>query len=157
MKTPREIFDRIKQVENRDYMGFSTGVLLGYLPYKKAKEFLKEEATEEEWKHDNPSEKQVKGDMEEYMGFALGKVEDHRGISSGRSIEKMTEWLWLLGDDELVNFATDSEHYENYGAPILKKICDKYGIENDILETEAFINMSEGKPCCAECDEGCGA
>lgn len=156
MKTSEEISDRIKEVNGEDYLGFSTEVLVGYLPYEYAKEFLAEEATEEEWKNDNPSEKQVKEDMEEYMGFALGKCEDHRGISAGRSISKMVEWLWLLGDDELVRFANDDDNYMNYGAPILKKICDKYEIENDILKTEAFTNMSERKPCCSGCDEGCG-
>jgi len=60
------------------------------------------------------------------VAFGWGKVRNHRGLSADRTILKMKAWLWLLGDDELEAFAADYANYPQYGAPILKAICEKY-------------------------------
>lgn len=78
----------------------------------------------------------IKAAMGKYMEFAWDKVADQRGISASRSIEKMQEWAWLLGDDEVVAWCNDLALYPQYGAPILGRICEKYGFpipESDIL------------------------
>jgi hypothetical protein len=65
----------------------------------------------------------------------------------------MSAWLWLLGEEELHQFAEDSKNYPQYGAPILKKICEKYGFP--VPEGEAIANMSQGLSCSQYCEEGC--
>jgi hypothetical protein len=82
------------------------------------------------------------------MAFAWGKARDHRGISASRSVEKMRTWVWLLDDPEI------TANYQNYGAPILRAICERYGFP--IPDGDDMRRMSEGEPCRDGCDEGCG-
>jgi len=65
----------------------------------------------------------------EYVDFAWLRAcqEDHRKVS--RCIIKLMAWLWLLEDDELLEFAADSKNYVPCGKPILVSICEKYGFE----------------------------
>ena len=63
--------------------------------------------------------------MKEYIDFAFGKAYGCRGISSGRSIWKFGEWLWLL-EDELYDFSQNDDNYPMYGVPILRKIAEKF-------------------------------
>jgi len=87
------------------------------------------------------------------MEFAWGKIEDHRGISANRSIEKMEAWLWLLDDEETLA-ALEEAPYKNYGAPKLKVICDKYGFP--VPQDETIQNMIASRPCREGCQDGCG-
>jgi hypothetical protein len=149
---------------------FTTAVCLDYLPWEQAKPFLRDEyvakveAGEEEHKQLTPDHATVLAEMKDYMPFALGKAANHRGLSANRSISKMVAWLWLLGDDELRGQIEREEiGYTNYGAPILKAICEKYDFpialeDNDWApDKTAFLRMAEGKPCEPGCIGGCGA
>ena len=93
-------------------------------------------------------------DMASYMGFAWSKAEDHRGLSSARSISKMQAWLWLLGDDELYAYASGEGNYPQYGAPILARISAKYGFA--VPQSEGLRRMIKGLPCVESCKDGCG-
>lgn len=100
------------------------------------------------------SDDRVRDEMRQYMAeVGWDKVLGHRGISAGRTVEKMTAWLWLLGDDEMVRFAEDDSNYPQYGAPILKAICEKYGFP--IPDDPAARRMAVGRRCVPDCDEGC--
>jgi hypothetical protein len=92
--------------------------------------------------------------MRDYM-YRIGweKVADHRGISTSRTIEKMTEWAWLLGDEVLIQKIQNSP-YAQYGAPKLKAICEHMGWP--IPDSEEIQRMSEGLPCSDTCELGCG-
>ena len=166
MRTQEEIVERCR-AKSAEFLSFEPEVLLDYLDYAHAKEFLEPEVTEEQWAGldhgaggNAPSHKRilVESDIPEqmagYMSFAWGKVEDHRGISAGRSIEKLKALAWLLGDDETVTFAEDSSNYPQYGAPILKCLCQRYDLP--IPEGEGLRRMAEGLPCVDGCEEGCG-
>lgn len=155
LRTMEEIKQRINKISEFDILGISADLIV-YLPYEDAKEFLKPEITEKEYEEKyrkKYTKDTIVKEIKDYMLFALGKAENHRGISASRSIEHMCAWLFLLKDDKLLEFAEDDDNYKNYGCPILKKICDKYGIEypND----EHMLNMADGKKCYEECD-GCG-
>lgn len=89
--------------------------------------------------------------MKDYMAFAWGKALDHRGISTSRSVIKMSVWLWILGDVELLAFAENSTNYRNYGVPILRKISQKYNFE---IPEEAK-SWKDGEPCQPNCEDGC--
>lgn len=61
-----------------------------------------------------------------YLAFAWEKALEKRGISASRSIDKLRQWLWLLGDDELCAVCDDDAMYPPYGIPILRRIAAKY-------------------------------
>lgn len=151
VRTIEEIITFYRASQQDDFFGFAGDVLLPYLPKDKVAEF----AEPQESYTPQPLEREfILKEMHEYMEFAWGKVEDHRGISASRSVEKMTAWLWLLKDDETRAFAENGSNYAQYGAPILKKICEVYGFpipNNSIIE-----RMAQGKPCEDDCDMGCG-
>lgn len=136
MRTIDEIIIRCQ--ESDDFFGFDQEVLLPFLPAEKAKPFLREDADLSQWKQHSLEAEVVIDQMREYMEFAWEKVQDHRGLSAGRSISKMQAWLWLLEDDETFDFAQKSSNYPQYGAPILWRICKRYGI--------AIPEGDDGKP-----------
>lgn len=152
MKTIEEIIVRCQ--ESDDFFGFDQEVLLPFLPAEKAKPYLREDADLSGWKQCPLEAEVVIKQMREYMDFAWGKVEDHRGLSANRSISKMQAWLWLLEDNETLSFAQKSSNYPQYGAPILWRICKKYGFA--IPDGDDVANMAQGKPCVYGCEYGCG-
>lgn len=154
MRKARDIVAYYITHKDEDFLGFVAEALLPFLSFEQAKPLLKPDATPENWASPEPLTGQsVLAVMEKYMSFAWGKVKDHRGISAGRSVEKMGAWLWLLGDDDLVAVAHDGENYAQYGAPILKKICEKYGFP--VPDDEGVLRMAQGKPCQSGCRDGC--
>lgn len=154
LRSQQEILDRIEEIKKLDFFGTERSDLALHLLYDNAKEFLKPDVDKESWDREVRGRRAVLDEMRDYMTFALGKIEDHRGLSAGRSISHFRAWLWLLNDDELLEFSYVTENYRNYGAPILRRIGEKYGIA---LPNESwFENMSYGLPCKLNCEDGCG-
>lgn len=154
MRTEQEIYEYYKQNRENDMMGFSAEVLLPYLSPDLVKEFLKPDADLSKWVQLELSEKAILEEMKNYMEFAWTKVINHRGISASRSVEKMSMWLFILGDDVMVEFCQDDKNYMNYGAPVLKKICEKYTFP--IPDDKGAHRMAQGEMCADECTMGCG-
>jgi hypothetical protein len=152
MRTIQEIKDQFNKLIPNDLLG-SCCDLLEFIPYEDAKEFLKPEVKKEDWTTKLLDEKTVIEEMRKYMTFALGKARNHRGISASRSIDHYKNWLWLLGDEETLAFAENSCNYQNYGVPILKKVCEKYGFK--FPQDWDLQNMAKGLPCHEDCEEGC--
>lgn len=154
MRTLDEIVQRCKSSDS--FLSFGLEVLLPYLPFSYAKELLREDADEQKWANEiyrELTEESVREQMKDYMEFAWEKVGFHKGISASRSVEKMTEWMWLLGDDEGVAFANNDDNYQPYGAPILGYICKRYDFP---IPEDSFIErMVQGKPCIDDCQNGC--
>lgn len=162
MRTQEEIVTRIR--EKRDVIfGFEAEVLLPHLDYEHAKEFLKPEASREQWEglHRNGdveeryplTEAAALRDFRSYAEFAWGKAADHRGLSAGRSVEKLTAWAWLLGRDDVL-VQVEKTDYAQYGCPKLKVICEAFGFP--IPDDEGSQRMMRGEPCVVGCDMGCG-
>ena len=151
MRTTEEVIARIQETLKTDIFGFKASALLELLTFEQAKPFLKEDASPEGWKT-CATRDQLLGCMREYMAFAWGKVEDHRGLSAGRSVEKFEAWIWALGDDAtLAEF--EAAPYAQYGAPQLAVACRAYGFP--IPETESVHRMILGEPCERHCESGC--
>ena len=129
--------------------------LVQCLDYEFAKPFLKEDVTEKGWDEDKMSSEKdaVVSRMKDYIEFALGKAYNHRGLTAMRSVCRFRAWLWLAGDDKLFEFSSDNENYHSYGVPILKIVCDKYGLP--FPKNREMIRMASGKSCRDGCDEGC--
>lgn len=156
LRTENEIKEFYLKHKKDDFLGFRAEVLVPYLSFENAKEFLTKEAKKRSWEKNRfkLTEAAVKKSLATYLEFAFGKALDHRGISAERSIEKLSCWLWVLGDEELYNFAQNDENYPNYGMPILKRIAEKY--ELPIPEHSMVKRMAKGLPCVEGCTQGCG-
>ena len=117
-----------------DMLGFKLGVLIDYIDFEHAKPFLKPEYVEkcekgkEKWKHITDIKEAVQ-DFLDYMAFAWRKAIDQRGISAGRSIEKLSTYMWLLGREDLLEILVDDNKYNPYGSPALIECCGKLGID----------------------------
>ena len=156
MRTNEEIVERCN-----NYPGWICKFdLIERLPFDVAKQFLTEDAladAENDWREKpTPNTREaILERMRDYMPFALGKAEDHRGLSANRSIEHYHNWLWLLGDDKTLAFAEDDDNYPQYGVPILKHVCEVYGFQ--FPENACLARMADGEPCDPDCDDGCGS
>lgn len=149
MRTVNEIIEKCNS--KNDMFGFTNSALLEFLTFEEAKPILKEDATSDGWGDTPPRTKEsVISVMRDYMEFAWGKAKNHRGISASRSITKMRAWMWLLEEEESIDWS----NYENYGAPILKAICERYNFP--IPDSEILRRMASGQHCGADYDCGCG-
>lgn len=154
--TPRsqdEIATRVRDAD--DFLGFDAEALIGYLDFDHAKPFLKDGVTAGEWETLPNDEAAIRAEAIDYLSFAWGKAQDHRGISAGRSVTKLTEWMWLLGYDDLVDrIEFGAIGYAQYGAPVLAAVSEALGQPvPDDAETQRMV---KGLPCRRDCMDGCG-
>jgi hypothetical protein len=156
MRTQAEIIARISEVADGDFFGFESTVLKSHLTYENVQQFLKEghELDPDLWK-DVIDDEYIVAEVKDYMEFALEKAYNHRGISANRSVNKMSAWLWLLGDDELLE-KFEGAGYAQYGVPQLMVVCEAYDIEVPEYMQPDIANMAQGKSCRLGCDDGCG-
>lgn len=106
-----------------------------------------------------PPEK-LEDDARAYLVFAIGKIVDHRGISASRSVEKLTEYAWLLGRDDVVEAMGQAE-YAQYGAPQVQEFAKGMGwpfldATDTAEDRESLERMARGEPCTPGCEMGCG-
>lgn len=153
VRSDAEILARYEAIKGEDFLGFRAEALLPALSAEAAQGsgLFKEGVDWSDWKP--VTHEEVAEQLRSYMEFAWGKVRDHRGISAGRSIEKITEWAWLLGRDDVMA-AMDGADYAQYGAPKLAAACRL--LDLPIPEGEDLANMIAGQPCERGCDMGCG-
>lgn len=141
MRTKKEIIARIHARQDKDIFGFEINDYLVALDFEDAKEFLKPEATEDQWEVAYPDDESVRKQAIEYMPFAWDKANNCRGLSVWLWLTHYTAWLWLLGDDELW---PQLEEYELYGKPELRKICDYFGLDADQWDDGIRVNDDLG-------------
>lgn len=152
-RTQEEILGRIEAVNDDDMFGFRREVLIEALDYEHARPFLKPSVTAEDWAGIQVCACDREAAARDYYKFALGKIENHRGISANRSVDKLREHAWLLGRDDVVA-AMDAAEYPQYGAPKIAAFAAGLGLAwpDDV----AMVRMSSGLPCEDDCAEGCG-
>jgi hypothetical protein len=150
MRSLEEIVQKVREAGNR-FLIFTPEVLVPHLPFAMAQEFLKPEVDPKDWSPMDLTREAVLAEMKRYMEFAWSKVEGHRGLSASRSVSKMRYWVWLLGDDEILE-RFQSTSYSPYGAPQLKLVSEIYGFP--IPYGPGLLRMTEGQPCSPDCD-GC--
>lgn len=151
MKTQQEIrarFDMYRDGGAKDLLGFRQGALLEVMEFATIADIAKEGAIAASW-HKVDVEKTARS----YLAFAIGKAVDHRGISASRSIEKLAEWLWVLGDEKLAALFEAADYYP-YGGPQLAVLETAWQVEHEHKDDEDWRLMRAGRHCTA--DYGCG-
>lgn len=94
----------------------------------------------------------------DYLTFAVEKAIGHRGLSASRSVDKLREYAWLLGRDDVVA-AMEVAEYPQYGAPKLRAFAEGMGWawpgDVDAQDATALERMTQGLPCQDDCRNGC--
>ena len=150
MRTQEEIVAKMS-TKSDSFFGFDKEVYVLGLDFEHAKPFLEEGTTAEQCP--TRTEAEVTKEAAGYAEFAWGKAEDHRGLSAGRSVEKLTAFAWLLGRDDVVA-AMEAAGYAQYGCPKLKAFCDGMGFP--VPDSEELMRMMRGESCSDYCESGCG-
>jgi hypothetical protein len=153
-----EIVARLRAVraDGQDVFGFREEVILDALDFDHAREFLVADATPQQWDQQTDHEAHAR----RYLTFAIEEIIDHRSNSASRSVEKLGEFAWLLGRDDVVT-AMDSARYPMYGAPKVKAFADGFGwpfheAGNDPDDLRALTRMAQGEQCDPHgCARGC--
>ena len=129
MRTQDEIVRRLETRRENDPLGFEIIEYVDYMDFARARPFLKDDVTEQEWKEETSSLGTSIERMRDYMEFAWGKANNERGISANRSISHCIAWLWLAEEDELLAQVENEfeSNYRYYGKPILEMICNHFG------------------------------
>lgn len=116
-----------------DFFGNKTAVFMDYLDFEDVKKFYKQEYVEKIEKGEVEKPQGITDiyetvqDMLDYLIFGYDKALDERGLSAGRTIEKLSAWLWLLGRDDLRRLISDDELYNPYGMPALIALTESLG------------------------------
>lgn len=127
-RTDEEIVARIQEVSEVDIFGFQTQVLVPHLDFEAAQPYLKEEVTAEDWAEVRAGVKSPAEEGADYLPFAIGKIEDERGLSAGRSVQKFAEWAWLDGETALAEQLDDESNYGWYGDKAVRMYADHYDL-----------------------------
>lgn len=162
MRSQDEIRGRVDRIREGDLFGFKAETLAVYLDFDHAQGLLRDGVTREEWEGGEPpcplprDRDALVERIRDYLEFAVEKAAGHRGLSAGRSVQKLEEWVWLLGDDD--HQSIDWDDYPQYGAPILAAIIQRLELAGRVAGADdpAFRRMSRGLPCRDGCLEGCG-
>ena len=126
MKTEQEIENKARERKG-DFLPFYIEAMTDFASFDTFKRagVLNDDAKDDgTWTHVQPTREAVVAKILEYMPFAWEKANGERGISAGRSMLKMSAWLWLIGEEGI-----DCEDYDNYGKPQLRAICELLGFD----------------------------
>lgn len=128
-RTQDEIVARVEHARKADMFGWRCEVLIPTLDFEHAKPYLKDGTTAEEWEADRRDDgvNDLLARAGSYLHFAFGKAYNERGLSAGRSIQKLGEVAWLLGHDELAARMEREDGYEPYGLPLLRAFAKEFG------------------------------
>lgn len=147
MRTDNEILERARAEKDTDLFGFGLGDLVYRLPFDIAKEFLKDDARQEDWEASDRNPDAVRAELVDYMEFAWDKANNRRGLSAWRSLCHMKAWLWLMGEDAFLE-SLNIDGYSHYGKPQLAAICDHLNIDWRQWDDDRWTNeeMNDGVP-----------
>lgn len=161
MRSQEDILNRFNAIRRsgKDIFGFRQEALLEAMILETAKRTeLMSDLDSDSW-----TEPDVESTARAYLLFAVGKAVSHRGLSAGRSIEKLEEWLWVLGDEVVFNAFVDAD-YPQYGAPKLQVLVKAWDMESTVDEyvrtdghsLSEWRRMARGQSCTEFCTRGCG-
>lgn len=136
-----------------DPLGFASEALIMFLDREHVGEFLLPDVDLQEWSPIPDLDAECRG----YLDLAMGKAGGHRGISAGRSVEKLTQYAWLAGREDVVD-AMRAAPYPNYGVPKLEVFARGMGLDEtwEAGLTDNLRAMARGESCSPNC-RGCNS
>lgn len=130
MRTQEEMVERVKMVMGEfPVIAITHDDIAIYLTAENLKQFAKKGVDLSGWTAVEMDKEKIEKEISSYLPFAWEKAEGKRGLSAMRSIAHFRNWLWLLGDDDLLAFVENDNNYTEYGIPMLLKIREKYGMK----------------------------
>lgn len=146
MRTQSEIAERFEEIKAGGGFGFGLGVLVDSMTFATASalDVVADDVDEQKWDeaesgtggfNPNPTkgpaldDETIRQHLRVYIAFGWGKALDQRGLSASRTVLKLVEWAWLLGDDEAQAFAEDDDNYYPYGIPVLRYFSARFGVD----------------------------
>jgi hypothetical protein len=125
MRSQEDIVKRFEERKDDDLLGFEITEYIFAMDLGHAAPYLNDGVID--WKAETKEETLEKA--KKYMSFAAGKAEDERGISANRSIQHYIAWLWLLEEDDLLEWVVHEydTNYHDYGIHILRMIQKHFG------------------------------
>ncbi|MBM0275136.1 hypothetical protein [Micromonospora tarensis] len=150
-RTQEQILARFRAVADSDWLGFRREVLADSMTLDTLRQAVP--GIDTTGRDDYVKPEVLEQRARDYLTFAIGKALDHRGISASRSVDKLSEYAWLLGRDDVVA-AMDAAEYEQYGVPKLRAFAEgmAWRWPGDI----PLARMAQGLPCQSACADGCG-
>lgn len=160
MRTPsklreqEEILARYESHDaDSDFFGWRRDVLLHTMEFELIRHHLVSGVKKEQWKKvRRTSVMEIEREAKNCYEYALSKIREHRSNSATRSVEKLQEYAWLLGRDDVVA-AMDEVDYTQYGAPKVRAWGTGFGVRWP--NTVWAVSMSKGLPCSPKCRSGC--
>lgn len=120
-------------MEDDGFLCFGKDVAISVLEFEAAKKYIKKDCVKDV--ENGKKEKKVITDVMEivqdfldYMVFAWSKAMDERGLSAGRSIDKLSAWMNILNRPDVAAVLNDESLYDPYGRPALKQACGMLNI-----------------------------
>jgi len=151
VRTDAEILARIRELETSDIFKWESNLLITFLPFALARPLLAERNVHhtDAWIDQDRSVGALIEKMRLFMDVALEMVINHRGTRTQRSVDYLHAWIWLMGDEAMLAFMDDPDHFPQYGAPILKEICRRYDF-HWVSDHPGLERMAQGKVCQAQ-------
>lgn len=118
-------YKKPKCIDGRDL-----GRVIRYIKFNDIKDLLKDDVDESEWNKTilDFTEENVLNQLSDDLEFAFEKALNKRGLSAGIMYETIKTYMYILEDEELLDFSD----YAQYGLPLFKAVAVKYDFENPI-------------------------
>lgn len=162
MREVEEIVERVEKIHPPELpIGWQIEVLLNYLPYEKAKQFINEEnsTAEEEWDPIKPSTENAFEGVEQTIKAGYEAAEFHKGMAVAKIAQHLAAHMWVANDSRIEPFMDrhEPERAVPFGVPLFK-IVEEFLVKTDktdrmdpIPKSTQLNRMAEGKPCEEDC------
>jgi len=156
MRSQDEIVRAMRALQEADRpIEAEYGVLLCCLDWPHAREFLKPEATEDQWVGPGEltiTEEEITADADRFFRGVWDAITDHNRIHAEKRLGNARAYVWLLTDDDHAA-AFDARDDRPFGGP---KLLWASGIlRMPSPDSTRAARMAMGQPCWDGCTEGC--
>jgi hypothetical protein len=140
------ILKRIQARKTVDVWNFEREQYVAALPYEKAKRYLDKSIHKRDWFPRFQTNLQVIDEIRASVIFAWGLANEGRGALASRYRSRFLAWTWLVDPD--FSQQLEALPVEGNDKPILRLICDHYGWDWTVWDSEATAEQILAvKPC----------
>lgn len=129
MRTQEEIKNKLKEMitdVTLDPLGFKREALYMFASYENLKSIGNLRISRDMWEPIPLIRDDIVVVLKRLLNVAYNRVIAHNMISVSRSFQKIEMYLWVLGDDEAIEYITNDRNFTAYGLPIIQYLMDRY-------------------------------